>query len=126
MNLRIINIALSISVICILFIDFFLTNEFNVERGFLDVFVLLLILNTFRLVVENKIRMITIGICLNLGLLGFLLFNIPIFSILIFGIGFTGRSFPLIMAVAIIINFWLIGVLISETIRLIRTKIQHN
>ena len=124
--MRIINLGLSVAVICILFIDFFVINEFYIERGYIDVFTFLLILNICRLAFENKIQVRVIGIFINLGLFGFLLYNIPILAILSFGIGFTGRSFPIIMGMAIVVNLALTWALFIETIKLIRTKTKHN
>lgn len=126
MNIRVINLGLSITAICILFIDFFAVNEFYIERGYIDVFAFLLLLNIFRITFANKIQVRGIGIYINLGLLGFLLYNIPILAILSFGVGFTGRSFPVIMAIAIVVNIVFTGALLVETIKLIRTKTKHN
>jgi len=126
MNIRTINLGFSVIVICILFIDFFVTNEFHIERGYLYVFAFLLILNICRLTLGNKIQAYVIGICINLSLLGFLIYSAAILVILSFGIGFTGRNFPLIMGLSIIVNLGFIGVLMIETMKLIKTKTKHN
>lgn len=126
MNIKTIKIGLSILAICILFLDFFVINEFNIERGYLGVFALLLFLNSYRLAFGNKIQMNLICLFVNLSLLGFLFYNAQVLAILSFGIGFIGRSFPLIMGMAILVNLGLIGVLIIETIKLISTIMKSN
>ncbi|NOQ73302.1 MAG: hypothetical protein GQ574_14955 [Crocinitomix sp.] len=126
MKIHAVNLGLSIAAISILFIDFFVINEFYIERGYLDVFSFLLILNIGRLALKNKIESRVFTLFVNLGLLGFLFYNLPTLAILCFGIGFTGRSFPLIMGLAIIVNLVFIGVLMIELINLIKTKAKLN
>ena len=121
-----INLFLSITAILIVLIDFFKTNEFHLERGYIDIFVLLLLLNAFRSTFGNQSRLRLIGSMIKIGLFGFLLYNITILGILSFGIGFTGRSFPLIMWLSIIINLALMVVLVVETIQINKTKIKRN
>ena len=126
MRIKIINLGLSITAICILLFDYFISNEFFIERGYLDIFIFLLILNISRIVFESKIRIHAIGIFTNICLLGFLLYNIQILLILCFGIGFTGRDFPLIMGAAIIVNLLFSGSSFIEIIHFKKKKTKHN
>jgi len=71
MNIRVINLGLSIATICILLIDFFAIDEFYIERGYLDAFLFLLVINISRIAFEHKIQMPRIGIFINLGSLAF-------------------------------------------------------
>jgi hypothetical protein len=122
MKIRLLNIGLSIAIICVLFVDFFGANEFNIERGYIDVFSFLLILNICRLALQNRIQFRVIGMFINLILLGILFYSLLVFVILSFGIGFTGRSFPKILGLSIVVGFVFISVLMNETIRLIKSK----
>jgi hypothetical protein len=122
MKIQLLNIGLSIAIICILFVDFFGANEFNIERGYTDVFSFLLILNICRLALQNRIQLRVIGLFINLILLGILVYSLLALAILSFGIGFMGISFPAILGLSIIVNFVFISVLMNESIRLIKSK----
>lgn len=122
MKIRLLNIGLSIAIICILFVDFFGANEFYIERGYIDVFSFLLILNICRLALQNRIQFRVIGLFINLILLGILFYSLLALAFLSFGIGFTGRSFPAIIGLSIIVDLVFISVLIIETVKLIKSK----
>ena len=117
---RFINIGLSVVFLAVLFIDFIVVNEFHIERGFLDILTVLLVLNIIRLSVWYHSKKWLFGVLISLGILGFLLCIIYVLPILFFGIGYSGRETPIIMTISVIVTFLFIPVLFQEIFRLLR------
>jgi predicted Na+-dependent transporter len=106
------KVCLSLFSIITLFFDYFITDEFNIEGAYLYLLVFLLVFSMYFTIKKPQFRIVLL--ILKLVLTGFLLYNIGILGIFLFGVGFTGRDFPIILAVAIILNIWFLAIFIIE------------
>lgn len=111
------NIGFSVIALCTLFIENFVTNDLNIESGVFELLALLILLNAVRMSFWYQSPKVLIGILINLGLFGFLLFHLFVFTILA-----LGQEFSLIMNIALLLNLAFIPLLIHETRRLIKLR----
>lgn len=122
MTFKNLNPSISFVAICLLSIDFFIVDEFKIELIYFVILCSLLILNVTRLIVKYNTQKVLFGLIINIGIIGFLLFNTYVLAILSFGVGFTGRTYPLIMGLSVLINSGFIIVSFQESKRLITKK----
>ena len=111
---RLVYSIITVAIIIMLLIDFFILDEFKMEPIFLFSFSLLLLLNLFRFNLNRLSKNRTIYILSTLIISGFICFNFYLLTILSFGIGFTGRDYPATMSVSLILNVCLSSALIFE------------
>lgn len=103
--IRKINITLSTLGLIILVFDLKVTNEFKMESAYVIGVFTLLIFNIYSQL-KSSIRSVTlIKKITNTCMLALVSYNLFTVLILSFGVGFTGREFPLIMTITALYNF---------------------